>query len=1074
MDFHNHCLTFASMWAFEDIGVQELGEELKRAFPPLNCRCEYLAAEDVLVIKSKIEGYSKAITAVISSFIEKQRNKDLLDTPRLRLLNLPVVSRDKVTMEKSDTTGRGDLLVLDDDASEVIPHLMTRVTKFWISSQGGVGCFSSQRHQEMLSEIAKGTGTEILVVDDLKGLQVNGRTAFDVDDALLKLTRIENPLSHLHHPRVSNLIVDSGIQSTRYSVQAYLSLCPVTSSRVIADSNPGINAGLGQMFVTISYLFDEERDYHLPRNLLAPPSCGNDEMSRLWNDFTFQEVGKGDEFRAVDSTSESKSESFHAVSQLVSPGAAASHPYLSPEKAKQVNRWVKEGTSMENTVTDQEPKTGVIASLSPQLEPAKVPSPEPKAPGIKVRRAKQPAQADTAQLAEQLPNDLSGKEDKLHLRGGSRGPRFNASNYGLKKASPPKLKRAQNSSRNMPMGGSIALCRPTDLIDVSTPADTISTSHLPLHFDAPALIPESSSSCTGNTAHSDTVASDYFRTPEPNRENLSKQDEKLQILNNAYRNTSRSLIFDKPSKHPGNACKMLEQRVLEDFERRQRRDKEQLIVESETRQYRRTMSQKAGNPGQKVQGRAAKQATLEEAWGKPKLRKPTEGDAGTQKEQLGKQVQKLPNDKVLNGLLMSFFGAISPSLEVAESTPGLLTFAMQIGLVCVPVMPKTSSDRLVTHADWAAVFNPQTGVTAPTTKFINKVTVCGSDIDHIIGLKTSKAEGKTRLFDDDYSEYNISYEFHCKTMANELLVIVIDEQGGYTIQTPSSMLGAVNLHFPGQIWDARAVVGYGATYRPSTNPEFDEAARHLVDHIWIPARKQIRIYTRIPKGSKLVIKKVLMKRWTRHRYIRPSETVDTGIPADESRRIETQDLFLQVMEVQDLVIGIDEESSEDCLIRARFTGMEDMRKSGNVWHEVSLVSPAIEAVLKANLTLNVGERTEDWKATDLLGNYGALLTEQSSNEPISPVGVAIGAGGIGDLFRLAKTVVEKLDGIGSHNHVSAAHTPHMTGTEPPAHNGLNFDELESVKEVESVSARAKGGALFPQVTKSKQFAADYW
>jgi hypothetical protein len=97
-------------------------------------------------------------------------------------------------MGLSDTAVEGGLLALDDDSATLIPHQMTRVTKFWLASTGGVGCFASNNYRDILKDIAKSTGTEITVPDDLKGIQVSGPCMDDVDDAMAKLSEVEKPL----------------------------------------------------------------------------------------------------------------------------------------------------------------------------------------------------------------------------------------------------------------------------------------------------------------------------------------------------------------------------------------------------------------------------------------------------------------------------------------------------------------------------------------------------------------------------------------------------------------------------------------------------------------------------------------------------------------------------------------------------------------------------------------------------------------------------------------------------------------------------------------------------------------
>ena len=117
------------------------------------------------------------------------------------MLDLPsVVQNTSSAVDDPQWVGNGGLLTLDDDTGAFIPHPRTQITKLWLSSVGGVGCFAANMYQDMLGEVAKGTGTDITVLDELKGLQVSGGRENDVDDALAKLTRIEAPLVPKSNP----------------------------------------------------------------------------------------------------------------------------------------------------------------------------------------------------------------------------------------------------------------------------------------------------------------------------------------------------------------------------------------------------------------------------------------------------------------------------------------------------------------------------------------------------------------------------------------------------------------------------------------------------------------------------------------------------------------------------------------------------------------------------------------------------------------------------------------------------------------------------------------------------------
>ncbi|KAL4872294.1 hypothetical protein BDV12DRAFT_153272 [Aspergillus spectabilis] len=1244
MDLLKQRLTFASFWEFEEFGVRELEEELHQAIPHAECHCEYSSAEKALITKGKLSGHTAQICAMISTFIEKQKNKDLLDTPRLRLMNLAAAVRDTSSaVESPAVVEEGGLLALDDGSEEIVPHPLKQVVKFWLSSEGGVGRFAARNYQEFLDEIAKGTGTEVTIFDDLKGLQVAGRTESDVNDALAKLSRIEKPLSHLHCPPTHNLVLTTEGLVTCYRIQPYASVNPVALSRILVDPSSSLNAGLGQMFVTVSYAFDEDLQQYMPPKCFSePPQCANlNGHSRIWNDFTFTEVGKGDEFQALESTMESS----QSVSPLV-PVVVKSHPFLSAQKAEQVEEWVVDRSNMDATETAQPPGPEGKKSASPAVK---------KATGIKVRRPVQSTRVDKASATTSEPPVLAGNSDdnqskpRKHwtmnyepvlpstsatqtpcavvgnatrsYRHSSNQPtpsispkverpqsqntsanalsaekqdlarqlialgsqmesekrthiectlakksaqieesaaltleledtpllliNFELNKYGANKTTAqanktgngsPKTEIASrntsltktksshkpidkspvkhfNNSGNKPsnMSPRKPLTKHNELIDISSPAETTKVKPLSCSFDAPPLVPErpkrrgeapthfdsfeESSAVPVDAQFPDLAGLSFGSTADNDRSSTSgslqdvssckpyflNQARRLQSLNYEYRSQVKSMAvtLQNPCSRPGDFNRVLERRAIENYERARRSEAEQPVNEMESRKYHRTMNQRTANPSQKSKGKAAsvtkKQATLEDAWGEV----PKRNKAKTTSETSPGQVPTKKGEKGVrvNENLRRFFTSLKPTLAAAESFPGALSLEIQFGLILIPIMPKTCSDKLMSLSEWSKIFQPQSGIKAPSTKFVNRMSVCGAETDHIVDLKTSKAEGKSRMFAEAYDEYNISYEFHCRAKGGELLIIAMDEQGRHTIKKPSSVLGAVNLHCPKQIWDARAVISSAAEYRPGTDSELEEAAQHLADCVWIPAGKNLRILTSLPKGSKLEIHKVFMKRWTRHRYLRPAGALGRDSQLSKAHGSDAQDIFLQVKEVQESIIGIGQtnELSDKQHVRARYDTPAEMIQRGKLWYELSLVSPAIETILKANKSLEVGERVQDWHSTDLFGYDAALLTEQPSTSPLSPVAANVGAAGIADMLRLAKSMIEKMDGVGACNRgPMATDTVRASANSSQVNKGLDFDDLESVREVESVTARVNQDPLTAAASKQQQFEKDFW
>ncbi|KAL4957378.1 hypothetical protein BDW69DRAFT_180696 [Aspergillus filifer] len=1136
MDLLKQRLTFACKWAFEEIGVQELENELLRHIPQAECVCEYSSNDQVLAIKGKLDGLLNPIAAMISSFIARQENNDLLDRPRLHKLSFPAAVHDtSLTIEDSDAEQNEGLLSLSDESATIVPHPRTKVTKFWFPATGSAGCFALKNFHDIRDEIANCTRTEIIVADDFKGLQVSGATESSVNDALTKLDSIERPLSYLNNPNISNIAVDRRQRGTRYRVRPY------NMATLDAPSRSLDVAGLGQMFVTLSYSFNEDTQLWEPHgNLVQPASCASEnKTSRVWSDFVFRGVGVGDEFAEL----EPELAPYSADMQSLPSGSEAGHPYLSPEKANQVKQWVHNGPKPEASEDVACSQTQLSVDVNPRLDGKKV-------PGIKTRRLaiskppmfdNSPSHTPRESKAVQSSNVHSRKRWVMPYQPGSSSPPnlqalpdkneepindYNIPDTTTDQCSTATSKPYDNSKESeqatAPARSALipqinAACKPfskapqtkeNTLVDIGTSANNPNSSHSTFLFGDPALVPDQPSSSSGdcsltgtgseqsnttsdvlNTqldgpgasgpADSDDSASDPGRLYDASSSSgvCPSQTAKLQNLTYAYKCLSASMVSNaagRPRQRTGAYNKILERQVIGDLQRGQRPETLASVDEVKSRKYHRTMGQKAGKQSSKSKAKAAaKQATLNELWGEPKSIKPsaTGLKSAATAEPAPKRHPQQQQYACIDEGVKQVYEAIRPTLEAAEAFPGNLTFELQFGLVITPVLPKSSSDGLMSRAEWSKIFQPPTGAAAPTTKFINRLTVCGPELDHIVDLKTPKAQGKTRMFEQTPCERNVSYELHCRIRTDKLLIIVIDEQGGYTIQNPKSVLGAVNMHFPGQIWDARAMVGSALPYRSGSFPEFEEVAEYLVDHLWIPAERHIRIHMALRKGAKVAIEKAFVKRRALHPYVRADQ------PTSDFKGSENATILLQVTEVQDLFIGIKvQQSANSQHVRARYSTSDDMIESGKVWYELSLVSSAIETILKTNASLKVGECTKEWCSSDLFGDAAASLTGQPADSPKSPAAVAIGNTGIADMLQVAKSVVENMDNVGACNRGPLSPCMQVAVVKPQVNNGRSFEELESVKEVESVAVRVVPGLVDEKAVKQEVEQAEkaYW
>ncbi|KAB8219165.1 hypothetical protein BDV33DRAFT_204666 [Aspergillus novoparasiticus] len=1227
-------ISFASTWAFEDIGVQDIGIEVKKALPHLDCHCEYLRHDDLLVVKGHLNGSATKIAGLYSAFIEDQKNKDLLDMPRTRQLDIPIMLQDDGASVPVATTedSLGGLLALDVDSDEELmhhSHLITRVTKFWLSSNRGIGCFATGFH-EVLTEVAAVTGTDITLIDEAKGIQISGNSAGDVDDALAKLTRIEKPLSCLVNPKVGNMGIATEDKTAQYSIQNYGSLNQVTLRRVLTD--PATSSSISQMFVTISLPFDgETQSYMLPKNVTKPQSIGEGpDKSIIWQNYTFPGVGKGDEFVLLESAGDTN---IPAETSVISP----THPFLTAEKAKQVNEWVAEGKEMETTSKQPEhpptpppPESSSNTTLVPgakrapaiktrrpipsnqsvpvvvpvaKSERVKTPDLVPKKEDVPTPRRKwkmtYSAELGNTDLRVSCPRPTSPCELRdaadSFLNASTPAPKprlplvFDETKHGLNKH--PRLPDNKNNDQNalkaqskgdyVPSRTNRKLGTNNLLVDVAAPA-AIRTNSLPvMRADQPALIPLNANSgseqavlnsnapsrvnniaddLNGLVIETDRGSLDEFGCPvlhegvKPCRnDNISEQVKRLVMLEEVFLEQTResTTISDIPARVANSPLPLsrinaiLTKRRLEELERRHKAEGKQPSDEVATREFHHTMNHKAPKPSHNVSSKssrkARRQATLEDAWGISK--KPTKKDSPAPPRTMEAKVtssrhtaqenvrhaQKRQAELSMDESIKQLFEILKPTLEAAEYFPGSLNLEVQMGLALIPVLPKTYKEGLASLREWTEIMQPQTGVSAPTTKFIDRLTTSGSDVDYIVNLTSQ--DGKRRFFEHEDNEYSVIYEFHCLYKANQPIIVEVDERGKYSIKKPTEALGAVNIHFPGSVWDARMIVRGNVAYPIHECREFEDAARYMVDHLWVPPDKHlVRLFTKLSKDEHLTVEKIFMKRWTRYRYIRsndfslkgtntPDTSSSTGGKADSatgsvgsksavkdtisegnSENPEAQDLLLQVTEVQDLFIASNLADTQ--AIRARCAPLSEMIRNGRQWYEVSLVSSAIDAILKTNANIEVGERTDDWRSLDLFGNDAILLHNSIPGcadpaLPSRPVATAVGTAGIGDLLRLTKVVVQNMDGVGFWNCgpcVDAARMPVAGSLNTPSiHNridtspmgaliktekkSLNFDELESIKEVGSsigdVPVTSKPNVASSD-QKKEQIEIEYW
>ncbi|KAJ5404222.1 hypothetical protein N7509_004093 [Penicillium cosmopolitanum] len=333
---------------------------------------------------------------------------------------------------------------------------------------------------------------------------------------------------------------------------------------------------------------------------------------------------------------------------------------------------------------------------------------------------------------------------------------------------------------------------------------------------------------------------------------------------------------------------------------------------------------------------------------------------------------------------------LEPVLGAAKAFPGRMTLEVQIGLILIP---PTQPSGLMDLAELRKYFNPNTGLPPPKPFLYNRLAISKDDIENLIGLRVA---GR-RIFDGEPYEESIDCEFHCVlpkgNTVESFLVTIFDDEPARTTG-PNFPLGNIHLNFPDNNWDAAIVLTGQSPY-----VKLDAQVKHDILEMTknfrkIFSRSDIQIETTVPSPP-FEIKKILMKGVSKYRYLRDGE------------RDRTEDLYMRITEVQDLVISYSGLKKTD--IKAYCPDESDQVDRPHRWSEVSLISSGTEDALESNWKLEVGSQTSKWNTATLFGQGMAPASSSAASSPDT----LIDAPGLWSLFGLTETVVKNIDEIGS-------------------------------------------------------------
>jgi hypothetical protein len=408
-----------------------------------------------------------------------------------------------------------------------------------------------------------------------------------------------------------------------------------------------------------------------------------------------------------------------------------------------------------------------------------------------------------------------------------------------------------------------------------------------------------------------------------------------------------------------------------------------------------TMNQQGKNPGKtplRQETKAEKNAriakAMEEAYGPASQAGQTpassnsETSAGdkeqpTQKQStLTRQFAGLAEGWPIESYANKLIPQLASLFEMARAFPGSLSFDIPFGQAIISQGSSEMTDaKTYPIAKWLPYVEGKDGKTSLSASFTRIITTNGADIDR--ALKTKLPQG-TRMWSSEPGPTSVTYEFSCRTKANEIFSIVVDQKGNHELRKRLVVVGTVNLLVPTQIWDASAVL---TGTLPWSNPPamLAESAATFVKSLYVePNRETLMIYFRQPSNQEMKIQNLIVKRTSYHQCNAP------GCEA----------LQLKVTEVKSLVFKVDPNDKKLCLgYENKLDTHVKLMREGRIYYEMSLVNSDMNAVLAKNASLEMGELTDQ-------ASTGATPVDQKA---------------IQSMLHVAVEMVTKLDYMGLTN-----------------------------------------------------------
>ncbi|KAI4106649.1 MAG: hypothetical protein L6R37_002041 [Teloschistes peruensis] len=178
-----------------------------------------------------------------------------------------------------------------------------------------------------------------------------------------------------------------------------------------------------------------------------------------------------------------------------------------------------------------------------------------------------------------------------------------------------------------------------------------------------------------------------------------------------------------------------------------------------------------------------------------------------------RQFHRTMNQKAANpgpvDLVDASRSATNQVLQSVRAFKGTLKLEVDIGRILIKTgtLPTTiSTGTRFDLRDWSSIFGSSSQSTSASTLFTNALPASDMDMSFLMHLKNSAGR---KLFPESPSSCSTSYQFLCGTNTGDEEIVVQVAGGGsgsVEVLSPEHLAGAVQWHFPRRQWDARLAV----------------------------------------------------------------------------------------------------------------------------------------------------------------------------------------------------------------------------------------------------------------------------